>query len=112
MFPSSATCVVVCISTEQHSEEERRTNLHNDERIGKSVRSLGQGRQEDEELLSRSVTHELKVVGRVLVVTRDVERHHALEEDFGRGVEGEEGIPIDVEELAGRRMGTALQRLL
>ena len=45
-------------------------------------------------------------------MTRDVERHHSLEEDFGSGMEGEEGIAIDVEELASRGVGTALQRLL
>ena len=63
-------------------------------------------------MLSRRVAHELKVVRRVLVVARNVERHHALEKDFGGGVEGEEGIAVDVEEFAGRRVGAALQRLL
>ena len=91
---------------------ERKTNLHDDERIGKSVVAFLERREEDEEMLSRRVTHELEIVRRVLVMTRDVERHHALEEDFGGGVEGEKGVAIDVEEFARRGMGTALQRLL
>ena len=62
-------------------------------------------------MMGRRVRHELKIVGSVLVVGSDVESHHPLEEKFRRRVEGEEGIPVDVEELAIRRMRTSLDVL-
>lgn len=45
-------------------------------------------------------------------MTRDVETHHPLEEDLGGRVEGEESVAVDVEELAGRGVGAALEGLL
>jgi len=36
--------------------------------------------QKHEEVVSRGIGHELEVVGRVLVVRRDVERHGPLQE--------------------------------
>lgn len=71
--------------------------------------ALGDGSGKHKQLVSRRVAHELQVVGRVLVVTGDVQRHHLLQELFGHGVEREEGIAVNMEELALRRiLGCAL----
>lgn len=88
------------------------THLENDEGVGKSVVSLFQRRQKYKEVLTRCITHQLQVVRRVLVMTRDVEAHHSLEEDLRGGMEREESIAIDVEEFAGRRVRAALEGLL
>lgn len=56
-------------------------------------------------MVSWGVAHEDEVVWRVLVVRRDVERHHLLEEPLGGLVEGEERVPLDVVEVALARVG-------
>jgi hypothetical protein len=52
--------------------------LNDDERIGKGVVAFLEGRQENEKMVAGSITHELEIVRRVLVVTSDVETHHPL----------------------------------
>ena len=63
-------------------------------------------------MMCRSVGHELEIVWLVLVVTRDVEGHHSLEENLRRRVVTEECVPRDIIELALRRVGAALDRPL
>ena len=56
------------------------------------------------------VGKELQVVGLVLVMTGYVQRHHALEENFGGGVITEQSVSGDVEEFAFGRVRTTLMR--
>ena len=63
---------------------------------------------EYEELMCRCILHELEVVGRVLVVTSYIQRHHLLKEFLGSRVVGEEGIAVDMKELAFVRMRASL----
>jgi hypothetical protein len=63
-------------------------------------------------VVTRSVRHELQVVGRVLVVRRDVETHHPLEERFRGGVVREEGVAVDVVQLALTRVRATLKLLV
>jgi hypothetical protein len=61
------------------------------------------------QLVSWRVAHELQVIGRVLVVASNVQRHHLLQELFGHWVEREKGIAVDMEQLAlGRVLGSVL----
>lgn len=46
------------------------------------------------------IGHELEVVGRVLVVAGDIERHHPLEKELARLVVGEESVTVHVVQLA------------
>ena len=63
-------------------------------------------------MVCRSVGHELEVVWLVLIVTRDVEGHHSLEENLRCRVIAEKSIPRDIIELALRRVGATLRRSL
>ena len=55
-------------------------NLNHTQRFRKTA--LGDGGGKDEKLVSRRIAHKLQVVGRVLVVTGDIESDHLLEELF------------------------------
>ena len=66
------------------------------------------GRNKDEELVRRCVGHQLEVVRRVLVVTRNVESHHLLQELLSCWIEGKQSISVDVEKLALRGMRVPL----
>ncbi|CRK36922.1 hypothetical protein BN1708_007250 [Verticillium longisporum] len=83
-------------------------HLDDTQGLRKALVFLRNGRHEDVELVRRGVAHQLQIVGRVLVVAGDVQRDHLLQELFGNGVEGEEGIAVDLEELALRRVRAAL----
>ena len=86
-------------------------DLQHDEWFGEVRLVGGEGREEHEEVVRGRVGEQLEVVRLVLVVRRDVERHHALQEDLGRGVEAEERVARDVEELALARVWAAHVRL-
>lgn len=79
-------------------------DLDDDKRVRKGALVVLEGREEDEEMVCGSVGHELQVVGRVLVVRSHVERHHPLQEHLGRRVVREQGVPVDVVQLALRGM--------
>ncbi len=82
-------------------------DLDDDQRVGERALVVLERREEHKEVVRRCIRHELEVVGRVLVVGRDVERHHALEKDLARGVVRKEGVAVDVEELARRGVRAA-----
>lgn len=50
-------------------------------------------------MVTRCITHQLEIVWRVLVVTRDVEGHHPLKEHLGSGMVTEKSIAVDVEQF-------------
>jgi len=83
-------------------------NLDDAQRLGQLASILHVGGNQHEELVCRRIAHELQVIGRVLVVACDVERHHLLKEGFGDGVEGEEGVTVDGQELALGRVRAAV----
>jgi hypothetical protein len=50
--------------------------------------------------MRRRITHELQIIGRILVVTSHIKRYHLLKKLFRHWVEREKGIAVDIEELA------------
>ena len=66
--------------------------------------------EQHKELMSRRVTHKLEIVGRVLVVRRDEERDHALQEGLRCRMVREERIAIDPVQRALGRMRAAGDR--
>ncbi|KJR80875.1 uncharacterized protein SPSK_04850 [Sporothrix schenckii 1099-18] len=82
-------------------------HLDDTERLRQAAAVLGDGRHQHEKLVGGGVAHQLQIVGRVFVVTGDVEGDHLLEEALGHGVEGEEGVAVHLQELARRRCWAA-----
>lgn len=87
------------------------SDLEHDEWVRKRVLVVLYRREKDKEVVGGRVGHKLEVVGGVLIVRGDVESHHPLKEELRCGVEREKSVPIDVEQLAVRRMGAALDVL-
>mmetsp|Transcript_4402 Transcript_4402/g.7494 ORF Transcript_4402/g.7494 Transcript_4402/m.7494 type:complete len:595 (-) Transcript_4402:853-2637(-) len=83
-------------------------HLNDAENLGELVGGLVDGCEEHKEAVGGRVAHQLQVVGRVLVVRGHVQRHHALKEELGGLVVGEQGVAIDGEELALRRVREGL----
>jgi hypothetical protein len=75
-------------------------NLDYAKNLWQGVRVLIDWGEQYEQVMGRSVGHKLQVVGRILVVRRDVECHHSLQEGLRGLVVGEESVTVDVEELA------------
>ena len=76
------------------------SDLQDNQRFGEMRLVVLNGRQEDKEVMCGRIGEELKVVRLVLVVTGDVQRHHALQEDLRRRVVAEQRVAGDVEQLA------------
>ena len=58
------------------------------------------GAEQAEQVVGGGVRHHLQVVGGVLVVRRDVKRHDTLEEGLRGLVVAEQGVPVDVVQVA------------
>ena len=76
------------------------TDLHHGQDVRQLARVHVHRAEQHEDLVRRSVREQLQVVGRVLVVGRDAEREHPLEEALRGGVVGEERIAVHPIELA------------
>mmetsp|Transcript_19976 Transcript_19976/g.34322 ORF Transcript_19976/g.34322 Transcript_19976/m.34322 type:complete len:387 (+) Transcript_19976:2990-4150(+) len=57
-------------------------------------------RQQHKQMMGRGVGHQLQIVRLVLVVRRDVQAHHLLEEVLCHPVVAKQRVPIDVVQLA------------
>ncbi|EEQ41504.1 hypothetical protein CLUG_05633 [Clavispora lusitaniae ATCC 42720] len=73
---------------------------HHAERVGNAAVASLSRRQEHVESVRRRVAHQSEVVGRVLVVRRHVERHHAVQKRLRHRVVREQRVSVHTEERA------------
>ena len=76
------------------------TDLNNTQHLGQNAGVWVCGAQQTKQVVSGRIGHHLQVVGSVFVMRRDVERHDPLEKGLGGFMVAEQGVSVDIVQVA------------